>query len=116
MATHTPVISYVARGVVQARWSGTLASGDTVVFADLRSMPDKTIHITSGTHTGTLTIQGSATATGGRVTLTDPSGTALTFAAAGSDVILQNPGFIGFKTSGGTVSNLVVTIVATRGG
>ena len=94
MATVAPVTTYPERGVVSISWSG-IASGSTCGIASLVRYPDKTVHFTGTFGTGSVTLQGSNTASAGYLALVDPQGNAITAATGGKiEAILENPYYI----------------------
>lgn len=98
------------------RVSWALAGGDTGKRVSLAGFPDRTVQVTATF--GSATLRGSnladpsdATA-GDWFNLTDPQGNALTFTAAGGELIAENPLWISPITTGG--SAYVITIVAAE--
>lgn len=94
----------------------TLGNADTGAAAIMNRWSDKTVHVT-GTFAGaTITIQGSNDNVNW-LTLNDTAGTpvALTFAATGMKVILENPIYIRAISSGGA-GTAVTVIIAGSGG
>ena len=100
--------------VVSVSWS--LAAGDTGKPVNLANFADKTVQVTATF--GSATLRGSNKAAPDDATagdwfdLTDPQGNALTFTAAGGDVIAQNPLWISPITTGG--SAYVITIIGSK--
>ena len=104
----------VISGVTSVTWS--LGAGDTgkpVLFAQY---PDRTVTVTATF--GSATLRGSNKAAPDDTVatdwfnLTDPQGNALTFTAAGGELIAENPLWISPITTGG--SGYVVTILGVQ--
>lgn len=119
MASVSPVITKLARGVFSCFWEA-VTENDTVVLADTLSelnggpsRPDKSVQVT-GTFT-TQDIEGSNDGTN-FVTLTDAQGSDLQFSAAGIRQILENPRYIRPKTPVGASSDVDITIIYRSGG
>lgn len=109
MATITGTGLYVSRGVYVQTYS---AMGDADQGSQFNSaqLQDKTVHCTGTFSSAVVTIQGSNDGTNW-VTLADPQGNALTFSAAGMEVILENPLHLRPTTSGGSGADIDVVFV-----
>lgn len=111
MATINPTQQWIAKGVSKTTWSGCVG-GDTIVAASEPTLPDKTVYITGTLNSVGVTIQGSNnTATGPFFTLVDPQGNALTFTASGNEVVLENPQFIKFTTTGTATESMSYSVI-----
>lgn len=110
----TPVGSTVYNGnkMVSVTWA--LGNADTGVATSINRWADRTVHVLGTFGGATVTVEGSNDGVN-FLTLSDTTGAALMFTAAGMKVILENPIYIRAKTAGGTGSAVTV-IVAGAGG
>lgn len=122
MATITPTFAKV-RGpsggidAVIATWAN-IGDADTCVGVKRPDLADRSVQA-EGTFGGaTITMQGSNNSTTGSdgnwETLTVPSGTNVTFAAAGIKQVTEATGWIRPSTAGGSGSSITVTMCARR--
>lgn len=106
MATYQE--AWLAKGVVKATW--TLANGETGAALVAPTLPDKTVTVT-----GTFGVGGTVVLerdTGD--TLNDPQGTPLSFTAAKTEGILENPASLRPRvTAGDGTTALTVEVIAT---
>lgn len=101
-------------GVVYNTWS--LGAGDTGKRVNMAEYADKTVQVTATF--GSCTLRGSNklspddTTAADWFNLTDPQGNALTFTAAGGELIAENPLWLSPITTGG--SGYVITLVGKK--
>lgn len=113
-------VSYIAKGVVQATWTGLGTATGACRALDAFEYPDKTVVLAGTIGSGTtVVIEGSSTATnplstGGKYyTLTDQSDNALSLSTGKAEVIAQNPKYIRPKVTAKNANGAVsVTIIA----
>lgn len=109
-----PLAVDTEKDVLVLSWTG-LQNGDTGEPASYPFTPDRTVQIT-GTFGvgGTVVIEGSNDGTNFE-TLTDPQGNALSFTAAGMEMVTENPLYIRpSATAGDGTTDLTVTMVCKR--
>jgi len=109
MATISGTHVWIAKGVLKSVW-GPFTGTDVGTYLDAPFLPDKTVTV-SGTFDGSTTIIQD----GLGVTLNDSrgEGNALSFTAANTVAINENPEKLRFSTSGGGGSqSLTVTIIS----
>ena len=113
--TVTGEVTWIARGVVRATWTGFNATGVGTPL-DAPTLPDKTVQVfgTFVSGGGTIIIEGENTATGANwVTLNDPQGDALSFTTGTVAAILENPARIRPRMSAqASTTDLSVVIIA----
>lgn len=134
MATYWPTVHQISRGVIEARWVATsfVASTDVVQPVDLSGYPDRTVVAqmvaTAAWDSATMKFYGSnqPTITTGPMTVTvatgvplvDPNGTAITFAADGTETFLEASRWVYWTcTSKATASDnsaITVRILASQ--
>ena len=102
----------VAKGVVQSTW--TAVTGVTTCLpVDAPHLPDKSVIATGTWGSATLVVEGSAdNVTYVGLNDTRGEGNAVSFTANNAVTILENFPYIRAKTTGGTNTNLTVTIIS----
>ncbi len=114
MATIAVVATKIHREVQKWLWE-TMGNDDVGGPANANhgapSFPDKTVQVTGTIGSATITIEGSNDGSVW-VTLSDPSGSPLSFTSAGLSTILENPLEIRPQTIGGSGTDVDVTIIA----
>lgn len=113
-------VSYIAKGVVKATWTGLGTATGAGRALDGFEYPDKTVTLAGTIGSGTtVLIEGSSTATNALVTggkyytLTDQSDNALSLSTGKTEVIAQNPIYIRPRvTAKNANGNVSVTIIA----
>lgn len=115
MATIKGVTTYPTRSVARTIWE-TLTSANAVGSGEaLDRHPDKTVQLTGTFGSATVIMQGSNDGGTTYFTLQDAQGDALSFTAAGGNVILENPALIRPSASGGDGTQDIDVILISRG-
>lgn len=122
MATITPVIETVSKGVIKATWSSLTASSDTVIPVQGSRYPDKTFYISGTYESAAVSIAGCNIATASALgssfaTLSREDGTNATTTASGANimVVMENPLLIGPIVAGATGGSTFNIIMVARG-
>lgn len=100
-----------AGDVIRASWA--LATGDDGAPIQYPEFADKTVQVIGTFGGGTVLIEGSNDGTNWS-TLTDPSGSSLSFSAAGLKQVLECTQYIRPRQSGGAAVAVTVYLVARR--
>lgn len=116
MATIAAAFVASAKNALRASW--TLANGDDGIVLDAINWPDKTVTVrgTFGAG-GTVVIEGTDAGGVTYTTLNDSrgEGNALTFTAADTRTILENPGKIRPRVTAGDGTTALTVVIECRG-
>src|SRR6266704_1014283 len=118
MATITPTFSKIrgpAGGIdaVVATWTPFAASGDVGQALQRTDLVDRSVQVT-GTFSGaTIVFEGSNDGTN-YFTLSNPTGTALSFTAAGLMQVTEATAWVRPRVTAGSGASLTVTLIARR--
>lgn len=103
-------VEHLARGKgIKALWEA-IDGVDTGATVDMGGYPDRTVTVTGTMGSSTVTIQGSNDNVVWQ-TLSDPTGSPLTFTAAGVKVIAEATRYVRHSTAGGAAADIDVIIV-----
>lgn len=112
MSAITPVITPQAGESIHVIWT-PLTEADTCTPISLPGAADKTVQVSGTFGSATIVIQGSNDLVPTNYfTLHDTNGDALSFTAAGGEIISEAPLHIRASTSGGSSSSITVQILA----
>lgn len=114
MADISPYSEWIAKGVLKTVWGPFTGATDVGLALDASSLPDKTVSVTGTFDAATVVIQGGpSTSLWHGLNDSRGEGNALSFTAADTRAILENPQYIRFSTSGGGGSqSLTVTVIS----
>lgn len=89
----------------------SMGNADNGTPASLLSASEKSVQVTGTFGSATVILQGSNDGSNWR-TLSDPQGNAISFTSAGLEAVLEHTRYIRPNTSGGTGTDVTVTVFA----
>lgn len=111
MATITPVVETLAKGMVKVTWEG-LTENDTAAAVPLGAFNEKCVQVLGTFGSSTVIFEGSNDGGTTFAGLNDHATDAISFTSAGIAQVLETPEYVRPSASGGTSQDVDIILVA----